>query len=93
MVLYINLPEHHQLSGWDCGEKSSHSLKLRENMTFISLTVAPDSQELLTSDLETEDRGEYWTSRHTPLLHVILVSIHLCLGLDKSIISDKTIGS
>ena len=40
-------------SDWDSGRKSSHSFKLGENMTFISLTAAPDCREPLTFDLST----------------------------------------
>ena len=40
-------------SDWDSVRKSSHSFKLGENMTFISLTAAPDCREPLTFDLST----------------------------------------
>ena len=45
---------HFNLELWDSGRKNSHSLKLRENITFISLTVGPDCQEPFTFDLEPE---------------------------------------
>ena len=85
-------------SDWDSVRKSSHSFKLGENMTFISLTAAPDCREPLTFDLcSLVDIFQSHFSA-TKLYLVVIVGIVLYLPVlgdvaDKWIISDKTIRS
>ena len=67
-------------SDWDSGRKSSHSFKLGENMTFISLTAAaPDCRELLTSDLSTV--VDIIQSNRVSDSQGVFCLIYLCWGL------------
>ena len=77
-------------SDWDSKRKSSHSFKLGENMTFISLTAAaPDCREPLTSDLSTlvDIIQSNFSSTQLVIVRVFLFHLPvLVVVADKSII-------